>query len=546
MACANRMPIMDCDEVYNYWEPLHYLLYTSGMQTWEYAPQYALRTYAYLVPMSLLSQVFEGLYTLLSPQARGYLLSFLVPLSLVGDIISAKLWTFFLLRASLAGITACLEMAFCLSLCHWWTSEAVALATGLLLVTSTGMAHAAGAFLPSTTIMAFWLLCACAYLRNYTRIFIGGAVVATLAIGWPFGVVVFVPMGLHLLITSQTPVKLLLGTALWTGLVQASVMVVDYYHYEHTWLSSTLNIVRYNAHEGGDELYGVEPALYYLKNLVLNFNYAAILGLLSLPIAAMQRVLGNPLPVPVVVVCIAPLYLWLAIVVPRPHKEERFLFPIYPALCACAAITLEQIWDLTVGRLYPKRRLFWILLLLPSCILCVSRTLALQKYYVAPLVVYGELAQHASSPTTTTTTTTTTTKLVCTCGEWHRFPSSFYLPLNYQLGFLPSSFRGQLPKPFGSPNGVFNDVNKEELDRYVENVDSCSYIIELEQGDNPECVRYMKDSGKAWTMIATHDYLDASQTSTLHRILYLPYLHEKAVEDGTARYNAYSLYQQNV
>lgn len=26
---ANRMPIMDCDEVYNYWEPLHFL--HSGM-----------------------------------------------------------------------------------------------------------------------------------------------------------------------------------------------------------------------------------------------------------------------------------------------------------------------------------------------------------------------------------------------------------------------------------------------------------------------------------------------------------------------------------
>ena len=28
--------IHDCDEVYNYWEPLHFLLYGSGMQTWEY------------------------------------------------------------------------------------------------------------------------------------------------------------------------------------------------------------------------------------------------------------------------------------------------------------------------------------------------------------------------------------------------------------------------------------------------------------------------------------------------------------------------------
>jgi hypothetical protein len=28
--------IHDCDEVFNFWEPLHYLLYGYGKQTWEY------------------------------------------------------------------------------------------------------------------------------------------------------------------------------------------------------------------------------------------------------------------------------------------------------------------------------------------------------------------------------------------------------------------------------------------------------------------------------------------------------------------------------
>lgn len=42
-------PIADCDEVYNYWEPVHYLLYGTGFQTWEYSPKYALRSYLYLL-----------------------------------------------------------------------------------------------------------------------------------------------------------------------------------------------------------------------------------------------------------------------------------------------------------------------------------------------------------------------------------------------------------------------------------------------------------------------------------------------------------------
>ena len=28
--------VHDCDEVFNYWEPLHHLIHGSGMQTWEY------------------------------------------------------------------------------------------------------------------------------------------------------------------------------------------------------------------------------------------------------------------------------------------------------------------------------------------------------------------------------------------------------------------------------------------------------------------------------------------------------------------------------
>lgn len=41
--------IADCDETFNYWEPMHYLVYGKGLQTWEYSPQFALRSYTYLL-----------------------------------------------------------------------------------------------------------------------------------------------------------------------------------------------------------------------------------------------------------------------------------------------------------------------------------------------------------------------------------------------------------------------------------------------------------------------------------------------------------------
>lgn len=41
--------VHDCDEVFNYWEPLHYVLYGHGLQTWEYSAQFALRSWLYVL-----------------------------------------------------------------------------------------------------------------------------------------------------------------------------------------------------------------------------------------------------------------------------------------------------------------------------------------------------------------------------------------------------------------------------------------------------------------------------------------------------------------
>lgn len=59
---AWNMVILDCDETFNYLEPLHFLVYGRGFQTWEYAPQFALRPYSFLVlfakPLVLIKKLF--------------------------------------------------------------------------------------------------------------------------------------------------------------------------------------------------------------------------------------------------------------------------------------------------------------------------------------------------------------------------------------------------------------------------------------------------------------------------------------------------------
>lgn len=40
----------------------HYLLFNNGFQTWEYAPQYALRSYLYLLSHTVLAWIYNTLF----------------------------------------------------------------------------------------------------------------------------------------------------------------------------------------------------------------------------------------------------------------------------------------------------------------------------------------------------------------------------------------------------------------------------------------------------------------------------------------------------
>jgi len=42
--------------VFNYWEPTHYLSHGFGLQTWEYSPEYAIRSWFYVGIHAVLSQ----------------------------------------------------------------------------------------------------------------------------------------------------------------------------------------------------------------------------------------------------------------------------------------------------------------------------------------------------------------------------------------------------------------------------------------------------------------------------------------------------------
>lgn len=542
---ANRLPIMDCDEIYNYWEPLHFLQYKSGFQTWEYAPSFALRTYAYLLPLHWLQQAL--------PEIMSISLSNLL---VDHTITTTKLASFVGMRSFLAGMMGLAELVFLSALSYerpfadsliaggQVLSPISSMVVGILLLFSTGMAHASAALLPSSSIMLWWLWAASAYLYGWIRMFCGLAVVATLTLGWPFGVVVFLPMGVDILWrhcgpTLKSRCWLLFQVSLWTILVQGIVMYIDHNQYG-IWTSPTLNIFQYNAQAGGDELYGTEPFSYYVKNLLLNFNYVAIIGIIGFwPLSLYRRYTERPFSVKLVVL-IASLYLWLTIVGKRPHKEERFLFPIYPTLCLAAVVVMEQMWrmlwskadekeakekDTKKNAWYFLRCHGWILLLLPSCIISCSRTYALHLYYTAPTRIYAELNPFSSNQEMT----------VCTCGEWYRFPSSYYLPSNFQLKFLKSSFTGQLPKAFtreGSKGGTnFNGKNQWEPDRILTSVDECDFVVDLRSTTTSDSSCVPSSSTSSWKATKTSKFLNADETPFLHRALYIPLVGKQVYDE---------------
>jgi alpha-1,2-mannosyltransferase len=88
-----------------------------------------------------------------------------------------------------------------------------------------------------------------------------------------------------------------------------------------------VNIALYNAFGGtGDELYGVEPLMYYLKNLMLIGGVAWPLAILwPLATAIRQSLIGDKALIDgYSLTLVSSALLWVMVLFSRPHKV-RFL-----------------------------------------------------------------------------------------------------------------------------------------------------------------------------------------------------------------------------
>ncbi|WWD21173.1 hypothetical protein CI109_105657 [Kwoniella shandongensis] len=493
--------ISDCDEVFNFYEPLHYFSYNSGFQTWELSPQFAIRSWAYVLAHWPLAHIGPRLLRL------------------------DKRAAFFALRMSLGAICSFCEARFFRSVVEH-INERVGRYLYFYLMLSAGMWSASVAFLPSsfamyTTMLAssFWFQPVTSTPRGVARTYKATFFYALGAIlGWPFSAALAIPFVIeHLFLSGGEIVPPALAGAWrskrWDTFVKAvgvgaaiaiPVSMIDSWAYGRSTFP-TLNIIKYNIFSsGGPDLYGTSPPSFYLANLFLNFNFVLPLALLSLPALAVtykfdHRRLGKTQQAPkegesspytLLVLRLAPFYIWLAILTAQAHKEERFFFPAYPLLCFNAAVSVFLVrgWIETAyinltkssyraGRTQVFSNLTLCAILIPGLI-SLARIAAIFYFYRAPLDIvhhfqYHTVPQlltelgHAPIPLPdnyepygkeipepkwdfTPLQTMEPPVTLCYGSEWHRFPGSYLVLGGINVQWIKSEFDGMLPRRWES------------------------------------------------------------------------------------------------
>jgi alpha-1,2-mannosyltransferase len=170
LLAAYVAPIQDCDETFNYWEPLHYLNHKYGLQTWEYSPEFALRSWTYIIMHA-------------------------IPAKLGAFFARSKTFEFYLLRSLLAFCCAASETRLYSAISRTLNPR-IGIIYLMIIAFSPGMFYASVAFLPSSFAMYTSSFGLAAFLdwRGGPKTASGimwfgiGAIV-----GWPFSGILITP-----------------------------------------------------------------------------------------------------------------------------------------------------------------------------------------------------------------------------------------------------------------------------------------------------------------------------------------------------------------
>ncbi|CCC71031.1 hypothetical protein NCAS_0G01440 [Naumovozyma castellii] len=495
--------ISDCDETFNYWEPLNLLLRGFGKQTWEYSPEYSIRSWAFLSPFYLVLYPFNKLFIKYQWPSE---------------------WNFYLTRIILGLVSCLLEWKLFVEIKHTLSVQ-VANIWLFIQIFNPGWFHASMELLPSSIAMLLYLASmkfALRYLSTgSTPNFISSLTFnfVSAILGWPFVLVLSLPLCFHYLFTHRiiSTIRTVFDTSLVLFIITTIVIVVDSVFYGK-FTPVSWNILFYNVinatNESGPNIFGVESWDYYILNLTINFPlpvlFASLIGIFHLSLWPLWT----------------SLLTWMIIFINQPHKEERFLYPIYPLISLCGSVGLYHCFHFgkksSHHSLRHIRRFFkWVTMLLIA-LQATSRIVALIENYTAPIKLYEEFNKMD---------VTTDEKInVCTGREWYHFPNSFFLPESHRLQFVKSGFDGLLPGDFMEsesftknirtiPQGM-NNLNKWDESK-VSPLNQCHFFIDVVLPidiTNDSFDPYSED----WTKLSCYNFVDVDNSKLLGRVFYIP------------------------
>lgn len=544
LSAAAYSIISDCDETFNYWEALHLVLFGNGLETWEYSPQFAIRSWAYIGVHAAIAAPFRWLgWSKVSVALTSGIAAYTDPLR-----THAQPEVFYATRAVLALVSATLEARLVSAVsrslsprCGW-----ILLA---ILASSAGLWSASVAFLPSTFTLYTTTAAITSSLNSRTRDFILPTTVSFALgalLGWPFSLVLSLPWVFHRVVLSRHALAFI-RAAFLSSLIAIPIFCIDSYLYGRPVLVP-LNIVAYNVLSGaGPELYGVEPAWFYFANLALNAGPVVLaLSLTAAPLLLLAPQRRSRISL--LILC-APFYLWLGLLSAQPHKEERFMFPAYTCMALNAALALDAALTIALSppsilpsafRNFSRRTapLAATALLAASAAFGLLRGAALVESYSAPLAILPHAQLDALEVQANAT--------LCYGKEWYRFPASFFLPESEawdDVRWVKSEFDGMLPKPFvrvpkeglwitnlaHSTRALqpgFNDLNREDIAAYVDADTQCDFLVDSDGAAEQAERRYARE--EQWERVACLPMLDAGASrgggiaTTVARILWMP------------------------
>ncbi|XP_055545348.1 alpha-1,2-mannosyltransferase ALG9 isoform X2 [Wyeomyia smithii] len=379
------------------------------------------------------------------------------------------------------------------------------------------------ALLPSTFSMYMTMVFLFAWWNKKFKLAILSIVISSL-IGWPFAALISISFLYEILIQRRLFMLFIKWSVLFAIIVGAPMLIVDSYIYGKTTFAP-LNIILYNVFSShGPNLFGVESRYFYLINLFLNFNIAWCFAL-SFPLTAVMVNFKKPSKLPTngfgfaALFKTLPLYIWLFVFFIQPHKEERFMFPVYPVISLCGALGASNCIKWMSQKINVSFRNLIVGALGLYTILSISRITALYFNYHAPM----DLPAYVNE--------SSVVQNMCYGKEWHRSPGSFFLPLNYRLSFIKSNFNGILPAYYKEGqdgarviHSYFNDKNVAH-DHMLFDYSKCDYLIDLDLGDeyDPKNAEpnYSLDI-ETWEVVNTIKFLDVNNSWRLFRAFHLP------------------------